>query len=162
MGSAALAPEGTSLTTTDPAITSPFPKIRCGNTALQTKSEEFTRPLLTQISLVWAGSKEKAVIEKVAQECRAISGPVLVSKVGMVKALRHHSLHRFGRKLKALTGVHNYFVKRPDGTTAAERFFGSKPRNLFEWLLDRVDIPGRPAQKRSQPRLKNFLVPTAT
>jgi hypothetical protein len=71
-------------------------------------------------------------------------------------------LHRLSdRKLTALTGVHNYFVKRADGTTAAERFFGAKPRDLFEWLLDRVDIPGRPAQKRSQPTPKIFLAPAA-
>jgi hypothetical protein len=36
--------------------------------------------------------------------------------------------------------VHNYYVKRSDGATAAERFFGAKPRELFEYLLDRLDL----------------------
>ncbi len=35
-----------------------------------------------------------------------------------------------------------------DGTTAAERFFDKKPRKMFEFLLESVDIPGRPAKKR--------------
>ncbi|MEW6736820.1 MAG: DUF6399 domain-containing protein, partial [Acidobacteriota bacterium] len=65
-------------------------------------------------------------------------------------SLRHHSLHRIGiRKLQALTIVHNYFIKRRDGTTAAQRFFGSKPADLFQWLIDRVSLPARPAKRPS-------------
>lgn len=132
---------------------------------LQTKSEELLAPLLaTDGPFGHLDQQEKEVIEKVAQECARLfqrSSSCVEGRNGQL-ALRHHSFHRLGhRKLKALTGVHNYFVKRTDGTTAAERFFGSKPRDLFEWLLDRVDIPGRPAQKRSQPTPKTFLVPAA-
>lgn len=65
-------------------------------------------------------------------------------------SLRHHSLHRLtNRKLNVLTTVHNYFIKRVDGSTAAERFFGAPPNDLFKWLLDRIDLPARPAMKRS-------------
>jgi len=65
-------------------------------------------------------------------------------------ALRHHSLHRLSkRKLAALTAIHNYWVKR-GGTTAAERFFGKKPTDLFEWLLARLPLPARPARQRQQ------------
>jgi len=61
-------------------------------------------------------------------------------------------LHRIRpRKLAALTTIHNYFIRRPDGTTPAERFFGSKPADLFEWLLDHVPMPARPARKRPPP-----------
>jgi Family of unknown function (DUF6399) len=64
-------------------------------------------------------------------------------------ALRHHSLHRLSRrKLRALTALHNYWLKRPDGTTAAERFFGGKPADLFGWLLERLPLPARPARRR--------------
>ncbi len=74
-------------------------------------------------------------------------------------ALFHHSLHRLSnRKRAALTSVHNYFIKRPDGTTAAQRFFGAKPKDLFKGVLDRVDLPARPAQKRSQPQQMTYLV----
>jgi hypothetical protein len=65
-------------------------------------------------------------------------------------ALQHHGLHRLSaRKLKALTTLHNYWLKRKDGTTAAERFFGQKPADLFDWLLERLPLPARPAQRRS-------------
>jgi hypothetical protein len=66
-------------------------------------------------------------------------------------ALRYHSLHRLPqRKLRALTAVHNYWIKRGDGTTAAARFFGAKPADLFEYLLDHLSVPARPAQRRTK------------
>lgn len=71
-------------------------------------------------------------------------------------ALRHHSLHAISdTRLEALTAVHNYFIHRPDGSTAAERFFGAKPANLFHWLLDHLHMPARPAKKRADARLVN-------
>jgi hypothetical protein len=99
-------------------------------------------------------------IEQVAQECAELfqrSSSCVEGRNGQL-ALRHHSLHRIrDQKLAALTTVHNYFVQRSDGTTAAERFFGAKPGNLFDWVLERVDLPGRPAQKRSEPKRKEYL-----
>jgi hypothetical protein len=66
-------------------------------------------------------------------------------------ALRYHSLHRLPeRKLRALTTVHNYWLKRGDGTTAAERFFGRKPDDLFEYLVNRLPVPSRPAKRRTK------------
>jgi Family of unknown function (DUF6399) len=66
-------------------------------------------------------------------------------------ALFHHGQTRLSAgRLKALTVIHNYLSERADGTTAAERFFGKKPRDLFKWLLQRMpDLP-RPAAKRGQ------------
>jgi len=65
-------------------------------------------------------------------------------------ALRHHSLHKLSpRKLAVLTALHNYWIKR-GGQTAAERFFGKKPANLFEWLLARLPLPARPARPRQK------------
>jgi len=65
-------------------------------------------------------------------------------------SLRHHHLHQLRpHKLKVLTILHNYLIRRPDGTTAAERFFGAQPADLFEYVLDRLDVPARPAAPRS-------------
>ena len=64
-------------------------------------------------------------------------------------SLRHHSLHKLStRKLTVLTVLHNYYIKRSDKTTAAERFFEQKPKDLFGYLLDRTPYPARPAMKR--------------
>lgn len=60
-------------------------------------------------------------------------------------SLHHHGMHRLSdRKLKGLTVIHNFYLKRPDGTTAAERFFENKPINMFEWLVEKMPLPARP------------------
>jgi len=99
---------------------------------LQGRSKELLAPLLsTNGPLGGLGKEDLVVIETVAQECAQLfqrSSSCVEGRNGQL-ALRHHSLHRIGnRKLAALTTVHNYFVKRSEGTTAAERFFGSKPK----------------------------------
>ena len=63
-------------------------------------------------------------------------------------ALRHQGIHRLShRHLKALTVMHNYYVRRRDGTTAAERFFEAKQNDLFDFLVDRMDYPARPRNR---------------
>jgi hypothetical protein len=63
--------------------------------------------------------------------------------------LHHHGLHGLSEtKLSALTAVRNFWSQREDGTTAAERFFEQKPRDLFEHLLNVMPNLPRPAQKR--------------
>jgi hypothetical protein len=132
---------------------------------LQSRSEKLLIPLLKNDGpFADLEADEKVMIESVAQECAQLfqrSSSCVEGRNGQL-ALRHHSLHRIGtRKLTALTAVHNYFIKRSDGTTAAERFFGAKPRDLFEYILAQVDLPGRPAQKRPRPRRTAYLTQTA-
>jgi hypothetical protein len=61
-------------------------------------------------------------------------------------SLRHHQLRGLDhpRKRACLTAVHNFFLTRPDGTTAAERFFGQKPRSMFAAILTSVEVPPAP------------------
>lgn len=106
-------------------------------------------------------NEDRLLLWRIAEECAQLfqrSSSCVEGRNGQL-ALRHHSLHRLrNRKLAALTTVHNYFIKRSDGTTGAERLFGSKPRDLFQYLLDRVDIPERPAKKRSLKKAKEYLL----
>jgi len=61
-------------------------------------------------------------------------------------SLRNHQLRglEHPRKRECLTAVHNFCLTRTDGTTAAERFFGQKPRSMFAAILAFVDIPPAP------------------
>ena len=61
-------------------------------------------------------------------------------------SLRNHQLRGLDhpRKRACLTAVHNFLLVRPDGTTAAERFFGQKPRSMFPAILESVEIPPAP------------------
>ena len=61
-------------------------------------------------------------------------------------SLRNHQLRGLDhpRKRVCLTAMHNFFLARADGTTAAERFFGQKPRSMFTAILEAVAIPPAP------------------
>ena len=63
-------------------------------------------------------------------------------------SLRHHGLREISpRKLRVLGVLHNFVIKRSDGSTAANRFFGQKHRELFPWLLEHMPLPPRPRRK---------------
>jgi hypothetical protein len=61
-------------------------------------------------------------------------------------SFRNHELRGLDnpRTRECLTAVHNFLLKRSDGTTAAERFFGQKPRSMFAAILESVEIPTAP------------------
>jgi Family of unknown function (DUF6399) len=61
-------------------------------------------------------------------------------------SLRSHQLRGLDlpRKREGFTAIHNFFLPRPDGTTAAERFFGQKPRSMFAAILDSVELAPTP------------------
>ena len=119
---------------------------------IQKKSEEIFSSLgCMQDPFSGITQEELKLIQTVAKECASLfqrSSSCVEGRNGQL-SLWHHSLHRLSnRKLAALTSVHNFFIKRKDGTTAAERFFDSKPRAMFEFLLENMNLIGRPAQKR--------------
>src|SRR5215204_680310 len=61
-------------------------------------------------------------------------------------SLRSHQLRGLDlpRKRECFTAMHNFFLTRPDGTTAAERFVGQKPRSMFAAILDSVELAPAP------------------
>lgn len=119
---------------------------------LKQKSEELIAAVRNKDSPIQQLSvAEQQTLDIVAWECVHLFQPsssCVEGRNGQL-ALRHHALHRLSdQKLNALKVVHNFHLRRQDGTTAAERFFGQPPKELFTYLLERVDLPGFPAQKR--------------
>ncbi len=52
----------------------------------------------------------------------------------------HHSGRRLSSKnLDALTTISNFFVRRADGRTPAERLFEKEFPDMFEWLIENMD-----------------------
>ena len=93
---------------------------------------------------------EQMVWGKKARQCAALfqrSSSCVEGRNGIL-SLKHHALHKLNvNKLQALTVLHNFFSSRRDGTTAAERFFEKKSRDVFEWLLGVIDLPVRPRNR---------------
>ena len=46
--------------------------------------------------------------------------------------------------------MHNYTLKRKDGTTAANRFFEQEHDDLFESILNKMSYPSRPRKRLSK------------
>ncbi|MEA1053294.1 DUF6399 domain-containing protein [Lamprobacter modestohalophilus] len=107
---------------------------------------------------------QRAEIEQVASDCANLfqrSSSAVEGRNGQL-SLFHHGCHRLSaRKLSALTAVHNFYIRRADQTTAAERFFGRAPPPLFEQLLERVPLPPRPRRRRARAPKVSYLSPMA-
>jgi len=90
---------------------------------------------------------------KKGQKCAEMfqrSSSCVEGRNGML-SLYYHRFHRLNtRGLRALTVVHNFHIRRLDGTTAAERLFSSKHDDLFESMVAHVRIPGLPHRKKLQ------------
>jgi len=103
---------------------------------------------------LWAtlDAEVQADLEQKAQSCANIfqrSSSCVEGRNGHL-SLKHHALHQLSeRKLRVLTVLHNYLIRRPDNTTAAQRFYGTPPRELFDWLLAHLSTVARPRARRT-------------
>jgi hypothetical protein len=94
---------------------------------------------------------QKKEVEAVARACAEMfqrSSSCVEGRNGRLSLFHHGQTRLSEKRLQALTVVHNYVVRREDGTTAAERFFGQKQRDAFAWLLQRLPELPQPAAKR--------------
>lgn len=133
--------------------------------ALRALSAQLLEPLRQPEQAFQALAPDKRQrLEQVAAECAGLfqrSSSCVEGRNGQL-SLHHHGHHRLSdRKLAALTAVHNFFIRRPDGTTAAERFFGRPPAPLFAQLLERLPLPPSPARRRPRPPKPAYLLPIA-
>jgi len=73
---------------------------------------------------------------------------------GYLSRLHHCSRGFSPQSLQVLTIIHNFDLKRADGTTAAQRLFGQPFPHLFEWILEQsseLPLP-RQSHKSQQPQ----------
>lgn len=118
---------------------------------IRRKSEELLSVLFSSDSqLSDCEQLELDHMERTAKECAGLfqRSSSCVEGRNAQLSLRHHGMHRLSdRKLKALTVIHNYYLKRANGTTAAERFYENRPIDMFEWLLGNMAQLPRPRNK---------------
>ena len=61
---------------------------------------------------------------------------------GWLSQMNHNERGISPKRLKAQTVLHNYYLKRDDGTTAAQRLFHHKFPDPLEWVVERMgDLP---------------------
>ncbi len=91
------------------------------------------------------------IVSKFQRASSAVEG-----RNGCLAQTYHSGRGLTARRLKALTVVHNFDLKRRDGTTAAERLFDIQFPDLFGWLVEQMgDLPL--ARTGRQCRLPNPL-----
>jgi hypothetical protein len=116
---------------------------------LRALAERLRTPLFTPGGALWAWSPlEQHQLQHQAKTLAEVfqrSSSNVEGRNGYL-SLRNHQLRGLDhpRKRACLTAVHNFFLTRSDGTTAAERFFGQKPRSIFAAILASVEIPPAP------------------
>lgn len=104
-------------------------------------------------SSLWSSlpAQERAGLESTAawlagQFVRASSGAE--GRNGFLSLRYHHRRSLPPEVLAALTVVHNFVLRRDDGTTAAERFFGVPHADLFTHLVEVLEPLPRPRRGR--------------
>jgi hypothetical protein len=120
-----------------------------GGEALRGLAEQLRAPLFEPGGLLWSLSPEsQEQLQKAAKRLAAVcqrSSSNVEGRNGYL-SLRCHQLRGLDlpRKRQCFTAIHNFFLTRSDGTTAAERFFGQKPRSMFAAILDSVELAPAP------------------
>lgn len=130
----------------------------------QAKERERLKKLAEQLrEQAWAEGGVLASLsadekEELERECRegvglfSRSSSCVEGRNGRLALFQHGQTRVSQRRLQALSVVHNYVLRRTDGTTAAERFFGQQHADAFSWLLQRMpDLPGPAAKRPAQP-----------
>ena len=84
------------------------------------------------------------------------SSSAVEGRNGHLSQLYHTGRGMTKNRMKARTVIHNYWEKRSDGTTAAERLFNIQFPDLFETLVDQMGELPLPRKAR-QPVVRNPL-----
>lgn len=128
-------------------------KLAVERNTIRARAESLVEPLrVPEHPLLQLDEQTADHVNAVAKTCAELfqrSSSCVEGRNGQL-ALFHHGLHRLTEtKLAALTAVHNFHTRRPDGTTPADRFFETEHRDLFSALLERMPLLARPARPRS-------------
>ena len=79
------------------------------------------------------------------------SSSAVEGRNGCLSQMYHNGRGLSQKRLKALTVIHNYGIKREDGTTAAMRLFDTEFPDLFSWLLG--EMGELPLPRKGQTRV---------
>lgn len=85
------------------------------------------------------------------------SSSAVEGRNGCLSQMYHNGRGLTPQRLKALTVIHNYGIRRSDGTTAAQRLFEIPFPDLFEWLVSQMGALPLPRKSRQPVKPKPLL-----
>lgn len=95
------------------------------------------------------------MVSKFQRSSSAVEG-----RNGYLSQVHHNRRGLSSKRLKVSTVIHNFFLKRHDGTTAAERLFGQQFPDLFEYLVEHMGELPQPRRSRKSSQPETFALPT--
>lgn len=114
--------------------------------------DPFTSTLSAESLQQWWGWAEWMVTK-----FQRTSSPV-EGRNGYLSRLHHTGRGLSANRLQVLTVIHNFALKRTDGSTAARRLFGRQFPDLFEYIVDHMgELPiPRKARKTTKSKVPNL------
>lgn len=109
-------------------------------------------PLTATLSAETFASGQAWASDEVGKFQRA-SSPV-EGRNGYLSQLNHCARGTPRQRLKVLTVIHNFDLKRADGSTAAERLFGTPFPDVFDWAVERMGALPLPRKARTPSKSK--------
>ena len=95
------------------------------------------------------------MVSKFQRSSSAVEG-----RNGYLSQIHHSRRGLSSKRLKVATVIHNFALKRNNGTTAAERLFGRQFPDLFEYLMENIGELPQPRKSRKSSKPKTFTLPT--
>jgi hypothetical protein len=78
---------------------------------------------------------------------------------GFLSQIHHNRRGLSTRRLQVMTTIHNFHLKRSDGSTAAQRLFAQPHPVLFDWLVQHMpDLP-QARRRKIAPKTKLLALP---
>jgi hypothetical protein len=120
--------------------------VRAAIAKLKTTTQTAASPLAA------LDERTRAMALDLAKQCAELfqrSSSCVEGRNGALSLHHHAGRSLTPRRLRVLQIIHNFGIRRADGTTAAKRLSGIEQPHLFEWLLERQPLPARPARPSS-------------
>ncbi len=95
------------------------------------------------------------MVSKFQRSSSAVEG-----RNGYLSQIHHNRRGLSSKRLQVSTVIHNFSLKRIDGTTAAQRLFGQKFPDLFEYLIENIGELPQPRKSRKSSKSQTYTLPT--
>ena len=95
------------------------------------------------------------MVSKFQRSSSAVEG-----RNGYLSQIHHNRRELSSKRLKVATVIHNFALKRNDGSTAASRLFGQQFPDLFEYLIENIGELPQPRKLRKSSKSQTFTLPT--
>ena len=96
------------------------------------------------------------MVSKFQRSSSAVEG-----RNGYLSQVHHNRRGLSSKRLKVATVIHNFALKRNDGTTAASRLFGQQFPDLFEYLVENIgELPQPRKPRKKSSKSQTFTLPT--